>query len=103
MINQADAAAARQFFEQNGRMGLMASPVSPGSITSTPPLLASGSGTPNGEFERWQEQFQTNSASFQDSMKPPGVSSSAWAAELERFKSVSSSMPMQATSISKLS
>jgi hypothetical protein len=100
MINQADAAAARQFFEQNGRMGLMASPVLPGNIT---PLVASGSGTPNAEFERWQEQFQTNSASFQDSMKPPGISSSVWAAELERFKSASSSMPMQAASISKLS
>lgn len=101
MVNQADAAAARQFFHHNGPMGIIPLQTSSPVAASTPPMMASGSATPNVEFERWQEQFRANSASFQDAMKPPGVTNSAWAAELERFKAVPSASPMQTMPFSK--
>ncbi|KAG8784871.1 Peroxisomal membrane signal receptor PTS1 [Serendipita sp. 407] len=58
LVNQADMASARQFFQQNGPAlipgGPLHSPLTMG--LPTPPMVSSGSATPLLEFEKWKEQ-----------------------------------------------
>ncbi|KAG8809752.1 Peroxisomal membrane signal receptor PTS1, partial [Serendipita sp. 399] len=65
LVNQADIASARQFFQQHGPSPVpginLGTPISMG--LPTPPAISSGSATPLLGFEKWKEQQMKESFS----------------------------------------